>query len=91
MKTIRRMKNFVTDPMMRKMYIVKMQDRINRMPDREYIEKVFFAKLGCRPNLDNPKTLCEKLNWLKLNNRRPEYTDMVDKYKVKRFLMEKAG
>lgn len=62
METIRRLNNFVTDPMMRKMYIVKMQDRINSMPDREYIEKLFYAQIGYRPNLDNPRTLCEKLN-----------------------------
>lgn len=91
MKTIRRLKNFVTDPSMRKMYIVKMQDRIHSMPDREYIEKLFFPRVGYHPDLDNPKTLCEKLNWLKLNDRRPEYTDMVDKYKVKQFVAEKAG
>lgn len=91
METIRRLKNFVTDPIMRKWYIIQIQDRIKSMPDREYIEKVFLLWVGYRPNLDNPKTLCEKLNWLKLNNRRPEYTDMVDKYKVKQFVAERVG
>lgn len=91
MKTIRRLKSFITDPSLRKWYIIQIQDRIKSMPDREYIEKLFLLWVGYHPNLDNPKTLCEKLNWLKLNNRRPEYTDMVDKYKVKQFVAEKAG
>lgn len=91
MEIIRRLKSFVTNPSMRKIYMIKIQDRISSMPDREYIEKLFFAQVGYHPNLDNPKTLCEKLNWLKLNDRRPEYTDMVDKYKVKQIVAEKAG
>lgn len=91
MEIIRRFKDFAADSGKRKKYIVKMLDRINSMPDRKYIEKLFFAQVGYHPNLDNPKTLCEKLNWLKLNDRRPEYTDMVDKYKVKQIVAEKAG
>lgn len=41
--------------------------------------------------IDNPKTFNEKLQWLKLYNRRPEYTTMVDKYAVKRYVADKIG
>ena len=63
----------------------------NGVSDRKYIEAYFKAKLKYKPDLDNPKTLCEKLNWLKLYNRRPEYTSMVDKYKVKQYVASKIG
>ncbi len=39
----------------------------------------------------NPQTFNEKLNWLKLNDRRPEYTQMVDKYAVRDYISEKLG
>ena len=37
-------------------------------------------------HLDNPSTFNEKQNWLKLHDRRPEYTIMVDKYLVKEYV-----
>ena len=42
-------------------------------------------------NLDNPQTFNEKLQWLKLYNRKPEYTMMVDKYKVREYVAEQLG
>ncbi len=42
-------------------------------------------------NLDNPQTFNEKLQWLKLYNRKPEYTTMVDKYAVKEYIANLIG
>ena len=42
-------------------------------------------------NLKNPKTFNEKLQWLKLYNRRPEYSAMVDKYEVKKYVTDRIG
>ena len=61
------------------------------VPDDEYVKRVYKAMLGGELNLQNPKGFCEKLNWLKLYYRKPEYTDMVDKYKVKEYVSEKIG
>ena len=47
--------------------------------------------MGKKLNLDNPQTFNEKLQWLKLFDRRPEYTMMVDKYKVRDYIAEKLG
>lgn len=47
--------------------------------------------MGYSLNLKNPKTFNEKLQWLKINNRNPEYTTMVDKYAVKKYIAEKIG
>lgn len=64
---------------------------INWMPDDIYAKLVFKATFGCQLNLDNPKSFNEKLQWLKLYNRRPEYTMMVDKYRVREYIKQKIG
>lgn len=63
----------------------------NGMDDKTYIEKIFKAMMGHPLNLKNPKTFNEKLQWLKLYDRNPEYTNMVDKYKVRDYISEKIG
>lgn len=63
----------------------------NRLDDKKYIEKLFKATMGYPLNLDNPRTFNEKLQWLKLYDRRPEYTMMVDKYKVRDYIAKKIG
>ena len=44
---------------------------------------MFRLKMGYKLNLKNPQTFNEKLQWLKLYNRKPEYTRMVDKSEAK--------
>jgi len=48
-------------------------------------------RVGYKLNLDNPQTFNEKLQWLKLHNRRPEYTQMVDKVEAKKFVADIIG
>ena len=64
---------------------------LNWMPDKLYLQIVGSASLGYKLNLDNPRTFNEKLNWLKLHDRKPEYTRMVDKYAVREYIAEKIG
>ena len=52
---------------------------------------MYCYKMGKHLNLKNPQTYSEKLQWLKLYNCRPEYTDMVDKYAVKKYVADKIG
>ena len=61
------------------------------IPDRLYIQLLFFRHLHKRINLEQPKAFNEKLQWLKLYDRNPEYTKMVDKYAVKQYVSEKIG
>lgn len=56
------------------------------LPDKFYLSCLIRVTCGYWPNWRNPKTYNEKLNWLKLNDRRPEYTMMVDKYAVKDYV-----
>lgn len=60
-------------------------------PDKLYLSLLFRLKMGYWIDWKNPKTLSEKLQWLKLHDRNPEYTTMVDKYTVKDYVAEKIG
>lgn len=59
--------------------------------DEKYLRLLFKYRMGYPLNLNNPQTYNEKLNWLKLYDRNPLYTKLVDKYEVKEFVAEKAG
>jgi len=59
---------------------------IPRMSDEEYIRRMWRVKMDYPLDLENPKTFNEKLQWLKLHDRRPEYTTMVDKVKAKEYV-----
>lgn len=64
---------------------------IKCIDDKFFLENYFEAKLGYKLNWKNPMTLCEKLQWLKLYDRNPIYTTMVDKYDVKRYVEDRIG
>lgn len=61
------------------------------IPDRKFLELVFPLCTGYKLNLDNPRSYNEKLQWLKLYNRNPLYTRMVDKYEVKKYVADIIG
>lgn len=60
-------------------------------PDKFYLKCLYRDRLSKKLNLRNPQTFNEKLQWLKLYDRKPEYTMMVDKYAVKSYVAEKIG
>ena len=61
------------------------------LSDKTYARLAFFRRFHRFLNLKNPKTFNEKLQWLKLYNRKPEYTTMVDKYEAKKYVAERIG
>lgn len=64
---------------------------VNWMPDKFYLSLMFRAVTGKRLNLHEPKYFNEKLQWLKLYDRNPLYTLLVDKVKAKEYVAEKIG
>ena len=64
---------------------------LNWVPDQLFLRAAFRARFGRKLDLNNPKTFNEKLPWMKLYNRKPEYTLRVDKYKVRNYIAEKLG
>ncbi len=59
--------------------------------DKKYLDLTFKYRLGYRINWENPTTFNEKLNWLKLYDRHPLYTKLVDKYEVKKYVASQVG
>ncbi len=60
-------------------------------PDRLFLHWMYWVFTGQRLNLKHPVTFQDKLNWLKLYNRNPLYTKLVDKYAVREWVAEKIG
>lgn len=56
--------------------------------DETAVKKFFLKKAGYELNLENPQTYCEKLNWLKLNDRNPLMVKCADKYAVRDYIKE---
>lgn len=63
----------------------------NLLPDKLFIQLKFFKNFHRLPNLKSPKTFNEKLQWLKLYDRNPYYTKLVDKYEVKKIVADIIG
>lgn len=59
--------------------------------DELYLKILYRYKMKKKLNLNNPMTYNEKLQWLKLYDRNPDYTRMVDKYEVKNYVKDIIG
>lgn len=83
-------KRYITEPDYR--FLINAGYGLNKwMSDEKYIRRKYEAVLHKKLNLDNPQTFNEKLQWLKLYDRKPEYTDMVDKYAAKNYVAGRIG
>lgn len=61
------------------------------LPDRIYLKKLYKKRMNKKLNLNPPVTYNEKLNWLKLYDRRDEYTMMADKYAARDYVKNTIG
>lgn len=72
-------------------YIVNTSFLKRRLSDKAYLSLQYRCFIGKSINWDNPTSFTEKLQWLKLYNRRPEHSVMVDKYEVKEYVAQTIG
>ncbi|MEH7086682.1 ATP-grasp fold amidoligase family protein [Neobacillus drentensis] len=61
------------------------------LPDKQYLKLMFIIRIKQKLNLNKPRTFNEKLQWLKLNDQRSEYTTYVDKFEVRKFIENTIG
>lgn len=61
------------------------------IPEVPYLKIIFYLSLKYKLNLKNPQSFNEKLQWLKLHDRKSEYINLVDKYEAKNILAKKYG
>ena len=64
---------------------------LNCLSDKTYLSIMYRAKLGKKLDLTAPKTFNEKMQWMKLYDRNPIYSSMVDKYEVKQIVAAQIG
>lgn len=86
---IKRILKLSRDP--RRLLIIALVHFGGFLPDAIYLRLIYYLYIGKRLNLKNPKTFNEKLQWLKLHDRNPEYTTMVDKVEAKKWVAERIG
>ena len=61
------------------------------IPDKLYLQWMYRLHIRKKLDLNHPVTFNEKLQWLKLYNRCPEYIRLVDKVEAKKYVAEKIG
>lgn len=61
------------------------------IPDKAYLKFKYWLVMNKKLNIDNPQTYNEKLQWLKLYDRKNYYSNLVDKYEVRKYVSEKIG
>ena len=61
------------------------------LTDQQYLGLIYRMRIGKKLNLKQPASFNEKLQWLKIHERKPEFTRMVDKYEAKKYVAERIG
>lgn len=90
MSLLEKVKRYITHPT--KLFIrIGHGSFLKKMSDEKYLKLVFKDRMGYPLDLENPRTFSEKLQWLKLYDRKPIYTTMVDKYEVKKYVADAIG
>ena len=64
---------------------------LNRLPDKLFLRLFWKARFGYDLDLEAPRTFNEKMQWLKLYDRDPLHTLMVDKHAVKAYVSPLIG
>lgn len=77
--------------MTQKMFNLIYQDDLTDEHKRTILEERFYREVGYFPNIDNPTTFNEKINWLKLNYKNNVLSRCVDKYEFKNYIKEQLG
>lgn len=70
---------------------LKIMNMLSFIPDKMMLQIEYRIRLGKKLDLNSPKTYTEKLQWLKLYNRKDLYTTMVDKYAAKKYVSTIVG
>lgn len=61
------------------------------LSDSFYLKCFYRSVFDKKLDLNNPRNFNEKLQWLKLHDRKRKYIEMVDKYAAKEFVARRIG
>ena len=85
------LKNYAVERRQKEVAYCMEPENYEKISDKRALKAKFYYLFSKKLDLRHPKTFNEKIQWLKLYDRRPEYVRMVDKYEVKRYIAEKVG
>ena len=74
-----------------KLFAKIINGKANFLSDKMYLSIMYKSIFNKKIDWNNPRTYNEKLQWLKLYDRKPEYNIMVDKYAVKQYVADIIG
>ncbi|TCP98403.1 ATP-grasp fold amidoligase family protein [Serpentinicella alkaliphila] len=81
---------FIKNPKLLWIYILNSK-LLRIVPDKIYLGLKYRTLMNSKLNLNNPQTFNEKLQWLKINDRKEFYTSLVDKYLVREYISNRIG
>jgi hypothetical protein len=90
MKLLERVYKVLINPWKVFAYLCK-YEMFNLIPDEIYLKLYYRGTVAKKLDIENPKAFNEKLQWLKLYDRNPLYTKLVDKYEVRKYITKTLG
>ena len=84
-------KNYLKDPLRYGLMALSTRGLLRWMSDSMCLRCMYWARMKKKLNLKNPQTFNEKLQWLKIHDRKPIYSTMVDKYEAKQYVADLIG
>ena len=91
MITVKKLKRYLKCPAEFVLFFNRYKTIRCLISDSFLLKCLYRVYVGKKLNLKNPKTFNEKLQWLKIHDRKPIYTKMVDKYEAKQYVAERIG
>ena len=85
-----KIKRIIFNKQIRFNYLTKL-GLYNSISDEQFLKKQWKTFFNTELNLKNPQSFNEKLQWLKIYDRNPQYTQMVDKYEAKKYVSNIIG
>lgn len=84
-------KRFLLHPVRYSLAWLQNHGYLNCLSDKVYCSLVMYSRTGKFPNYKHPVGFNEKMQWLKLYNRKPELTRLVDKVSAKEIVSSVIG
>ena len=85
------MNNFKSKLERKLWWLLKMDERLKGWDDARYLRLLYRIRIGRPLTWTTRRPFNEKLQWLKLHDRNPLYTKLVDKAEVKPWVAERIG
>ena len=89
MNKVEKFRSFINNPLL--VLVFLNNKKVLKLSDEKYLKIRYYATFHKKLNLKNPQTFNEKMQWLKLYDRKEIYSTMVDKYEAKKYVAKIIG